>query len=98
MAEKIGFLQDHLPAFLVESKQLYGIFSEDIHELDNDMCLPIGKRSIIFILEDDLKKREDLAARRKMAEKARSLQSARLAPFSTPALSPGRWGMDRHAA
>ncbi len=71
VAERIGFLKGHLPAFLVENKQLYSIFSQGIHELDNDVCLrffDVGKRSIIMILEDDLKTKADLAARREIAE------------------------------
>lgn len=60
MDEKIAFLKDHLPASLVETRKIYKIFSLGIHELNNDTCLrffDVGKRSIIMILEDDLKSR-----------------------------------------
>ncbi len=79
MEDKIDLLKDHLPASLVESRQLYGIFSKGIHELDNDVCLEffdVGKRSIIFILEDDLRKREELAARKQMQDAVAKFSSS----------------------
>ena len=37
--ERIGFLKDYLPDFLVKNKQVYGILSEGIHELTEEDCL-----------------------------------------------------------
>jgi hypothetical protein len=71
MDEKIAFLKGFLPPYLVEVRRIYGIFSKGIHELDNDACLDffeVGKRSIIIVLEDDLKHLEELQTRREMAE------------------------------
>lgn len=66
MDEKIDVLKDHLPPSLVEMRRIYSIFSKGLHELENDLCLKffdVGKRSIITILEDDLKKKEELDVR-----------------------------------
>lgn len=62
MEDRIDLLKSHLPTMLVESRKIYGIFSLGIHELDNDRCLeffPIGKESIIMILEEDLRAKQD---------------------------------------
>jgi hypothetical protein len=70
MDEKVGFLKDHLPPYLIEIKRIYSIFSQGIHELENKSCLQffeVGKRSIIIVLEEDLKKQEELLARKEMA-------------------------------
>jgi hypothetical protein len=71
MDEKIQFLKEHLPAYLVETRKIYGIFSQGVHELNNDQCLAffeVGKRSILLILQDDLVKQEELAARKELQE------------------------------
>lgn len=39
MDEKIQLLQDHLPEFLVENKNLYSILSKGLHELSEEECL-----------------------------------------------------------
>ena len=70
MDEKIELLRDHLPPYLIQIRKIYSIFSMGIHELENDNCLEffdVGKRSIIVILEDDLKKQEELSAREELA-------------------------------
>lgn len=70
MDEKVAFLKDHLPKYLVEVRKIYSIFSKGIHELDNDACLEffdVGKQSIIIILEDDLKKQQELSVRKGLA-------------------------------
>lgn len=70
MDEKIQFLKAHLPPYLVEIRKIYSIFSRGIHELDNSVCLDffeVGKRSIVIVLEDDIKHTEELQARRDMA-------------------------------
>lgn len=74
MDEKVAFLKDHLPPYLVEIRKIYSIFSQGIHELDNEKCLEffeVGKRSIIIVLEDDLKHNQELLARKEMAEAVR---------------------------
>jgi hypothetical protein len=71
MDEKIGLLKDHLPRSLVETRKIYKIFSSGIHELKNETCLEffdVGKRSIIMILEDDLKTQQELADRKQLTE------------------------------
>jgi hypothetical protein len=71
MEEKIELLKDHLPRSLVETRKIYKIFSLGIHELKNDACLQffeVGKRSIIMVLDDDLKKQQDLADRKQLME------------------------------
>jgi hypothetical protein len=70
MDQKIAFLKDHLPPYLVEIRKIYSIFSKGIHELDNEACLDffdVGKRSIIIVLEDDLKKQQELSTRKELA-------------------------------
>lgn len=79
MAEKIEFLQKHLPSFLVRNKKLYSILSLGIHELDESACLSffeVLKMSTIIILEEDKEKKEEL-------ERQRSLEKA-IANFQHP--------------
>lgn len=62
MDEKVLFLKDYLPDFLVEHRSIYGILSLGIHELDDTKCLSwfgAMKESTFIILEDDKKKREE---------------------------------------
>lgn len=57
--EKIGFLRDHLPRFLVENRVLYGILSKGIHSLTEDECLnvfPVVKLGIELILDEELER------------------------------------------
>ncbi|WP_051428170.1 hypothetical protein [Bacillus sp. J33] len=57
MNEKINLLKDYLPAILVQSKQLYGIISKGIHELEEQECLdmfPHIKLAIELILDEKL--------------------------------------------
>lgn len=66
MGEKIAFLKDHLPDFLVENARLYGIMSLGVHELSDKDCLaffPVLSGSIVTILEDDQQKRAELDRR-----------------------------------
>ena len=66
MAERIELLKAHLPEFLVKNKKLYNILSLGIHELNEEDCLgffSIVRKSVIFILEEDKRKREELALR-----------------------------------
>lgn len=71
MDERIGYLNKYLPAYLVENRKLYSIFSIGIHEMNNEACLEffeIGKDSITFILDDDLKQKEERERRDKLAK------------------------------
>ena len=71
MDKKIDFLRDFLPPYLVSAQKLYSIFSLGIHELDNEKCLlffDIGKRSIIIILEEDLRIREAVEEKRRLSD------------------------------
>jgi hypothetical protein len=87
MDDKIGFLKDHLPRSLVETRKIYKIFSLGIHELDNETCLQffeVGKRSIIMILEDDLKTQQELADRKQLAEAVAKFDTASDSADETP--------------
>ncbi len=71
MDEKIKFLNGHLPQYLVSNRKIYSIFSAGLHDLSNEECLrffEIGKRTIIVILEEDLKKHNELCARKELSE------------------------------
>lgn len=71
MEEKVQLLRGHLPEYLIQIRKIYSIFSLGVHELKDDDCLrffEIGKRSIIVILEEDMKKKEELAARDSLAK------------------------------
>jgi len=71
MAEQIKFLKDHLPQFLVNNQKIYSILSIGIHELNENECLKVFeilKRSIIYIIEEDLRKQEELAARKELED------------------------------
>jgi hypothetical protein len=63
MAEKITFLKDHLPSFLVKNAKIYSILSVGLHELSEAECLSffaVLRQSTVLILEEDKKKREEL--------------------------------------
>jgi hypothetical protein len=72
MDERIGLMRNHLPDFLVESKKMYSILSLGIHELEEAECLSffqIARSAIIFILNEDHRKKQELA-KREAAQKA----------------------------
>jgi hypothetical protein len=61
MVEKVGFLKNYLPDFLVENKDIYGILSQGIHTLTEQECLAyfeVLKLSVVEILEEDTRLRE----------------------------------------
>lgn len=66
MEDKIDSLKMFLPSFLVEHKNLYGIMSKGIHELDEDICLsifPTVRLGIELILDEkvlDIEKKEKI--------------------------------------
>jgi hypothetical protein len=83
MAEKVGFLSGHLPDFLVRNAKIYSILSVGIHELEEDQCLSFFKvlrQSLVLMLEEDKKKREELEMQREL-EKA-------IAGFNVPKGEP----------
>jgi hypothetical protein len=62
MAEKVEFLKDHLPPFLVKNAKIYSILSVEIHELEEGQCLSyfgVLKQSLVLILREDKKKKEE---------------------------------------
>lgn len=66
MEDKISLLKDHLPEFLVTNRKIYSILSIGVHALDDKTCLgwfEVMKQSILIILEDDRKKKEELERR-----------------------------------
>jgi hypothetical protein len=70
MNEKIELLKDHLPDFLVKNSRIYSILSIGLHALEEEDCLgyfELMKQSIIYILEDDKKKKEELSLRAKFS-------------------------------
>jgi hypothetical protein len=80
MTEKINSLHDFLPEFLVENKELYGILSKGIHELDEKDCLAhfdAVKVGIEMILDEKLeqlnKKKKAEAARLKIQQAASAI-------------------------
>lgn len=59
--EKIDVLKDYLPKLLVEKKNVYGIISKGVHELDEKTCkemFPYIKAGIEMILDDVLAEKE----------------------------------------
>jgi hypothetical protein len=71
MAERVAFLRAHLPPFLVENSRIYSILSLGLHELDEKQCLrffPVLKASIICILDEDKKKKEELQLRNSLKQ------------------------------
>lgn len=71
MEDKIELLKGHLPQFLVEQKRIYSILSVGIHELDEKECLGFFealKHSIIIILEDHKRQKEERERRDQFAK------------------------------
>ncbi len=83
ISKKIDFLTDDLPEFMVENKNIYGIFSKAIHELNNQECLKffeLGKDSIFLILEDDLRKKQSLEMRKRLQKEIGSFSDNQSLP------------------
>ena len=60
MDEKILMLQAHLPDFLVQNRNLYGIMSVGVHTLSETECLdafPVVRLGIELILDDQLERK-----------------------------------------
>jgi hypothetical protein len=69
MKEKIEFLKDYLPPFLVNNKVLYGILSKGIHELSEKECLDnfdTVYAAIIVILEQKLQIEEEIKRQKEL--------------------------------
>lgn len=61
VVDKIGAIEEFLPEALVKHRNLYGILSKGIHELDEKTCLEFFRplrRAILMILEQDYQLRE----------------------------------------
>lgn len=71
MDEKIVAIKDYLPAFLYDHhKELYGILSIGVHQLDEEDCLsffPVLYDCIILILDDRLAQKEKEATTKQAA-------------------------------
>jgi len=75
MDEKIDTLKNYLPPFIVENKQIYGILSKGIHELEEEECLAYFdcmRQSIELILDERL---VQLEKKKKEAEVKKALSS-----------------------
>ncbi|MCL2197768.1 MAG: hypothetical protein FWB80_02490 [Defluviitaleaceae bacterium] len=62
MEEKIDAVKSFIPSFITTSRNIYGILSKGIHELNEDECLgffPVLKESIEMILEQKVKLKEE---------------------------------------
>ncbi len=71
MAEKIDFLKEHLPPFLVDNKAIYSVLSQGVHELSEEVCLaafPVVREAIVQILQEELKRKRE-ASQAKEAKK-----------------------------
>lgn len=68
--EKINILKDHLPKILVENRNLYGILSKGIHELEEEECLeifPLVNMGIELILDDVLAEKNKIEKEKKFS-------------------------------
>lgn len=71
MRERIDLLRGHLPEFLVEHPQMYGLLSAGIHELTEKACLEnfdLLRVAIELVLDERLEKREREAKIRRAKE------------------------------
>lgn len=74
MSERIGMLEHHLPKFLSDHKQIYGILSVGIHSLNEQECLDhfdTLKDGIEMILDEKIEKR---LKEKKSADAAKKIQ------------------------
>ena len=66
MDEKIHFLKSHIPTFLYANRKVYSVLSKGIHEMSEEECLglfDVLKKTIILILEEDKKLKEEQKAK-----------------------------------
>ena len=80
MDEKIVAIKDYLPAFLYDHhKELYGILSLGVHQLDEDTCLgffSVLYDCIMLILDDRLAQREKEETTKKAAASLSKIASS----------------------
>ena len=68
--EKIEFLKDYLPKFMVDNKTIYSILSKGVHELDEQECIDYFDTlfdSIILILDEIIDKKEKEKKQRELS-------------------------------
>jgi len=85
MDEKIEFLKDHLPEFLVGNTGIYSILSKGIHELEEDICLagfPVLRDGISEILQEDIERKAALKRKTDTANGLQKLEAALNKPKS----------------
>lgn len=77
MNEKIQMLRDHLPPFLVQNRDMYGILSKGVHDLTEQECLeyfPVVQKGIELILDDEI---ERLERKAKTADTQKAIDAIR---------------------
>ncbi len=88
MDDRVRLLKDHLPSFLVKNARIYSILSLGIHELDEKQCLqffPVLRQSLILILEQDKKLKEELELQKQLEKSIAAFEPPKkLAPPATP--------------
>jgi hypothetical protein len=78
MNEKVALLKSYLPPFLVSNSGIYSILSFGIHELTEEECLQdfaILKKSIILILAEDQRRKEQELEEEELANAIKLRQS-----------------------
>lgn len=78
MSERIGLLSHHLPEFLVDHKNLYGILSKGVHELSEQECLDsfdTVKLGIETILDEKLFEQERESKRQRASSSMNKLNA-----------------------
>ena len=67
VSERIGRLRGHLPDFLVDHKQIYGVLSKGIHELTEEDCMGHFQvvAGVIDMILDELAAHREQEARKK---------------------------------
>ena len=74
--DKIKLLSNYLPKPLVDNKNVYGIISKGIHELDEDECLkyfPIIEQLIKMSLAESIAKKKKKADEEELKKKIASI-------------------------
>lgn len=69
VTDKIKMIKDELPETIVDNPVLYGIISKGIHELSEEECIeyfPVMKDSILLILNQWEKKREEIETKKRL--------------------------------
>jgi hypothetical protein len=83
MDDKVAFLKDYLPDYLVENKIIYGILSKGIHELEEPICIgafPLLRDAILTILRDDAVRKAELKQRKQTAKDLQALAAVAKKP------------------